>query len=132
MYSPFALPGTASLRGEELPSAAPASIPLLGGETLIKPAAAGTDTIVVGINTGTSGAGPTIPQGFLGTSHEWGRLADYCNSEVIPGAWMNIFKNLGPRAVLRVGGFSTEALTDVSYAVQRGQPGCALPVCWHL
>jgi hypothetical protein len=89
----------------------------MGGETPIVTAAAVTgDNMVVRINTGTSGWGRTIPQGFCGTSHEWGRLADYCNNEVIAGAWMNIFRNLGPKAVLRVGGFSTEALTAVSHA----------------
>jgi hypothetical protein len=51
-----------------------------------------------------------IVPNFLGTSHEWGRLAEYAANPGALGAFANIFRELGPNPVLRIGGRSQEVL----------------------
>lgn len=55
-------------------------------------------------------AGRRIPEGFLSTSHEWTRLADYGGANA--AAWAEIFKVLSPSPVLRLGGATQDKLVD--------------------
>jgi hypothetical protein len=69
------------------------------------------DNLVVNIQLKTSKA--RILPNFLGTSHEWGRLAEYAANPGALGAFANIFRELGPSPVLRIGGRSQEVLDKV-------------------
>lgn len=55
--------------------------------------------------------GVKVPDTFLATSHEWKRMGDYGGVNI--AAWAEIFKLLGPSPVLRIGGASQDAMTEV-------------------
>lgn len=58
-----------------------------------------------------SNVGLRVPDAFLATSHEWKRIQDY--GGVNMEAWANIFGMLSDSPVLRIGGASQDALTEV-------------------
>jgi hypothetical protein len=51
-----------------------------------------------------------VPETFLATSHEWDRLTDYADNLE---AFTEIFKQFGPSPILRMGGASQDAMTEV-------------------
>ncbi|WIA13252.1 hypothetical protein OEZ85_006841 [Tetradesmus obliquus] len=55
--------------------------------------------------------GVRIPEQFLATSHEWKRITDYTGPTF--EAWAGIFKKLGPSPIIRIGGASQDAMTEV-------------------
>lgn len=54
--------------------------------------------------------GTVIPDAFLGTSHEWNRIPDWAAN--LP-AFANIFSQMGPSPILRIGGATQDALDKV-------------------
>lgn len=51
-----------------------------------------------------------VPGTFLGTSHEWTRMADYANN--IEG-FRNVFREFGPSPIIRLGGASQDKMSEM-------------------
>lgn len=67
-----------------------------------------TDSFEAAVRPASPAEGPRRIEQILGVSVEWDRVADYDHDR-----WARVFSHLGPRPVIRVGGWSAELLTQV-------------------
>jgi len=94
-----------------LANARVASASRIAGKWFDSPMRPDYDSLVVTVNTKASKA--RILQNFLGTSHEWGRLYEYSKTPQALAAFTEIFSELGPSPIMRIGGRSQELLRAV-------------------